>query len=144
MNRDTDCFEQTAEVPKTDEYRHLRIVCGLSPRSEEAAARGLPRSLFCTTIRDSGRLIAMARVVGDGGCNYEVVDVAVHPEYQRRRLGTRLMSAVTEYLQNNAPESAYVCLIADHHSPALYSKFGFKPTAPVSIGMGYNVTKGEA
>jgi ribosomal protein S18 acetylase RimI-like enzyme len=79
----------------------------------------------------------MARVVGDGGCNFEVVDVAVHPDYQRQRLGTRLMSAITKYLQSNAPASAYVCLIADHHSPALYSKFGFKPTAPISIGMAY-------
>ncbi len=142
MDVDTHSYLQKEETPQADEYMQLRVLCGLSPRSAEAAARGLPRSLFCTTIRDGERLIAMARVVGDGGCNFEVVDVAVHPDYQKRRLGTRVMSAVTEYIQNNAPESAYVCLIADHHSPALYSKFGFKPTAPVSIGMGYNVTRG--
>ncbi|MEM9315078.1 MAG: GNAT family N-acetyltransferase [Pseudomonadota bacterium] len=140
MDSDSQPLEQRAETPRAAEYRQLRVLCGLSPRSEEAAARGLPRSLYCTTIRDGERLIAMARVVGDGGCNFEVVDVAVHPDYQKRGLGTRLMSAVSEYIRANAPESAYVCLIADHHSPALYSKFGFKPTAPVSIGMAYKVT----
>lgn len=38
-----------------------------------------------------------------------------------------------------SPKTAYVSLIADHHSPTLYSKFGFKPTAPVSIGMAFKV-----
>lgn len=28
-----------------------------------------------------------------------------------------------------------VCLITDHGAPALYQKFGFQFTAPVSVGM---------
>jgi ribosomal protein S18 acetylase RimI-like enzyme len=99
----------------------------------------LPNSLFATTIRDQSKLIAMGRVVGDGACNFEIVDVAVHPDYQRRGLGGRIMSAVMDYIHEHAPESAYVSLIADDHAPALYSKFGFEPTAPVSIGMAYKV-----
>jgi ribosomal protein S18 acetylase RimI-like enzyme len=137
MNRDS--YEQRPEVPAVEEYRRLRAVCGLSPKSADAATRGLPNSLFATAIRDRGKLIAMGRVVGDGGCNYEVVDVAVHPEYQRQGLGSRIMAAIMAWLVEHAPESAYVSLIADHHSPALYSKFGFEPTAPVSIGMAYSV-----
>lgn len=65
--------------------------------------------------------------------------VAVHPDYQRQGLGSRIMAAIMAWLAEHAPESAYVSLIADHHSPALYSKFGFEPTAPVSIGMAYRV-----
>jgi GNAT superfamily N-acetyltransferase len=137
MNRDS--YEQRSEVPTVEEYRQLRVVCGLSPKSADAATRGLPNSLFATTIRDRGKLIGMGRVVGDGGCNYEVVDVAVHPDYQRQGLGRRIMAAVMAWLGEQAPESAYVSLIADHHSPVLYSKFGFEPTAPVSIGMAYRV-----
>jgi ribosomal protein S18 acetylase RimI-like enzyme len=137
MNRDS--YEQRPEIPAVEEYRQLRVVCGLSPKSAEAASRGLPNSLFATAIRDRGTLIAMGRVVGDGGCNYEVVDVAVHPDYQRQGLGSRIMAAVMAWIEEHAPESAYVSLIADHHSPALYSKFGFEPTAPVSIGMAYKV-----
>jgi ribosomal protein S18 acetylase RimI-like enzyme len=137
MNRDS--YEQRPEVPTVEEYRQLRVVCGLSPKSADAATRGLPNSLFATTIRDRGKLIGMGRVVGDGGCNYEVVDVAVHPDYQRQGLGHRIMAAVMAWLAEQAPASAYVSLIADHHSPTLYSKFGFEPTAPVSIGMAYRV-----
>ncbi len=126
-------------LPSADEYRSLREICGLSPKTAEAAARGLPNSLYCALLRDGERLVAMGRVIGDGGCNFEVVDVAVHPDYQRRGLGGQIMQAVSAWLTDNAPTSAYVSLIADHHSPALYSKYGFKPTAPVSIGMGYKV-----
>jgi ribosomal protein S18 acetylase RimI-like enzyme len=134
-------YEQRAEIPDPEEYRALRSVCGLSPRSAEAAAKGLPNSLFATTIRDQSKLIAMGRVVGDGACNFEIVDVAVHPDYQRRSQGSRIMSAIMDYIHAHAPDSAYVSLIADNHAPALYSKFGFEPTAPASIGMSYKVRR---
>ena len=81
----------------------------------------------------------MGRVVGDGGCNFEVVDIAVHPDYQRQGLGTLVMAAIMSYIETNAPKSAYVSLIADNHASALYAKFGFQPTAPDSIGMAYRV-----
>lgn len=128
-------YTQTPELPAVDEYRALRVMCDLSPKSHAAARVGLPNSLFATVIRSGTELVAMGRVVGDGGCNFEVVDIAVHPDHQRRGLGSKIMQAITDYLRDNAPPTAYVSLIADHDSPALYSKYGFEPTAPVSIGM---------
>lgn len=137
----SDNFALAHETPSIDEYCALRAASGMSSRTPDAAARGLPNSLFSVTLRDGERLVAMGRIVGDGGCNFEVVDVAVHRDYQRRGLGGRIMAALDEWLKANAPASAYVSLIADDHSPALYEKFGFRPTAPVSIGMGYRVEK---
>lgn len=128
-------FVLTSEVPGADEYRALRVVAGLSSRTETAAEHGLAGSLFAVCIRDDGTLIGMGRVIGDGGCNFEIVDVAVHPDYQRQGLGYRIMETLMEYLHENAPESAYVCLIADQGAPALYQKFGFEFTAPVSVAM---------
>ncbi|MDH3533570.1 MAG: GNAT family N-acetyltransferase [Gammaproteobacteria bacterium] len=128
-------FQLTAELPEGAEYVRLRAAAGLSNRSVEAARIGLPRSLFAVCIREQEELIAMGRIVGDGGCNFEIVDIAVHPAHQRKGLGYRIMAALMEYLHNNAPTSAYVSLIADGGAPALYEKFGFKPTAPESVGM---------
>lgn len=133
----TQKYSQQAQAPDVDEYRRLRRLCGMSDKSIEAAQKGLPNSLFATTIRDMGELIAMGRVVGDGGCDFGIVDVAVHPDYQRQGLGNQIMAAIMSYLEKHAPDSAYVALIADDHSPALYAKYGFKPTAPKSIGMAY-------
>lgn len=125
----------TQEEPTPDEYVRLRIDAGLSRRSIDAARVALPNSLCIICVRHDQNLVGMGRIVGDGGCNYEIVDVAVHPEYQRRGLGYKIMSSLMEYLHSNAPESAYVSLIADEGAPTLYEKFGFKPTAPASIGM---------
>ena len=132
-----DCV-QRSEIPDVTEYCRLRERCALSPKTAEAAERGLPNSLFSTTIRLEGELVTMARIVGDGGCNFEVVDVAVHPDHQRKGLGTGIMRALEVWLDEHASESAYVSLIADHHSLKLYSTFGFEPTTPKSIGMAYS------
>lgn len=77
----------------------------------------------------------MGRVIGDGGCFYQVVDIAVHPEYQRRGIGFQVMTRLMEQLRAGAPETAYVSLIADGEAWRLYEKFGFEFTAPVSVGM---------
>ena len=128
-------IELKSEAPGPDEYCALRVAAGLSSRTPIAARLGLEGSLYVVCVRDEETLIGMGRVVGDGGCNYEVVDVAVHPDYQRQGYGFRIMEALMEYLHDHAPESAYVSLIADHGAPALYEKFGFEFTAPTSVAM---------
>jgi len=127
--------QQFVGAPGAEEYAELRVAAGMSERSLEAARSGLPNSLHAVCLRDADTLVGMGRIVGDGGCNFEIVDIAVHPDYQRQGLGTRIMAALTEYLAEHAPATAYVSLLADDGAPALYRKFGFEPTAPDSIGM---------
>jgi len=131
----TTRFRLVEEVPAEDEYRALRVAAGLSPKSPEAASLGLPNSLFSVCVRDDAQLIGMGRIVGDGGCNFEVVDIAVHPDWQRRGIGYQIMQSLISYLNDNAPPSAYVSLIADGDAAQLYQKFGFEFTSPISVGM---------
>ncbi|MFD1425642.1 ribosomal protein S18 acetylase RimI-like enzyme [Kroppenstedtia sanguinis] len=122
------------ELPPVDDYVRLRKIAGLSERSREAATIGLKNSLFSVCVYSEDQLIGMGRLVGDGGCNFEVVDVAVDPEFQGRGIGQEMMKAITEYLDHHAPDSAYVSLIADVPADRLYKKFGFDYTVP-SVGM---------
>jgi ribosomal protein S18 acetylase RimI-like enzyme len=121
--------------PSVDEYCALRVDCGLSAKSREAAERGLAGTWFGITLRDDERAIGMGRVVGDGGCFFQIVDIAVLPAYQRRGLGARIMDALVQHVRARAPSSAYVSLLADGAANQLYAKFGFRETAPASIGM---------
>ena len=125
----------TNAVPDADEYCRLRVDCGLSPRSQEAATRGLPGTLFSICLRNGNELAGMGRIIGDGGCNYEVVDIAVHPDFQRQGYGYQIMDSLMCWLRENAPSSAYVSLLADDDAPALYKKFGFEFTGPRTVGM---------
>jgi hypothetical protein len=71
----------------------------------------------------------MGRIIGDGGCFYTVVDIAVAPPFQGRGLGKRIMKALDEWLRENAEPSAYVTLVADGEARHLYAKYGFVETA---------------
>jgi ribosomal protein S18 acetylase RimI-like enzyme len=131
----SDAYSILHEPPSVATYRHLRTSAGLSDRLPEAAARGLAGGLFAVQILFEGAPIAMARVVGDGGSTFQVVDVAVLPAHQGKGLGKRLMAEVMGYIDQHVPDSAYVSLIADGEAQRLYAQYGFAPTAPASVGM---------
>lgn len=131
-----DCL-LVERFPPADDYRRLRAAAGLSAKSREAAERGLGNTLYGVSLLEGGRVIGMGRVVGDGGCFFLVVDIAVEPAYQRRGLGKRIMAALDAWLRANAPASAHVALFADGDAKHLYAKFGFVETSPASVGMCY-------
>lgn len=133
-------YSLVARIPAVDEYRALRRLSGLSEKTEEAAARGLPNTLFAVVIEAGGSAIGMGRVTGDGGTAYQLVDIAVLPEHQGKGLGKRIVGALVEWLHANAPKSAYVSLIADGPAKDLYAQYGFRETAPASVGMAFKIT----
>ncbi len=120
--------------PSVEEYRALRVLAGLSPKTAEAAARGLPNTVFGVSLREGDRLLAMGRIIGDGGCFLQVVDIAVVPDRQGQGLGKAVMQQLDGWLRANAV-GAYVSLIADGEAHRLYAQFGFALTAPRSVGM---------
>ncbi|WP_404400846.1 GNAT family N-acetyltransferase [Pelagibacterium halotolerans] len=131
-----------AEVPDVETFAMLRAVSGLSPRGREAMERGLPNTLFAVVIRHGGAPVGMGRVIGDGGTAYQITDIAVDPGHQGKGLGKAIMAALTDYLEREAPEGAYVSLIADGDAKHLYAKYGFEPVMPASIGMARVMEKG--
>lgn len=141
-------YELREETPSVEDYRRLRAAAGMSERSREAAELGVPNSQYAAVVVATGdavgadasgdeSVVGMARVVGDGGTVYHVCDMAVHPDHQRRGLGTRLMDAIMDFLEATAPPTAYVTLVAD--VDGFYERWGFEPTAPASKGMFYRV-----
>ncbi|MFH5799855.1 GNAT family N-acetyltransferase [Haladaptatus sp. CMAA 1911] len=128
-------YEIRDELPTPEEFVALRNAADMAPRSVEGVERGLPNSVFGVTavVDETGETVGMARIIGDGGSVYQISDMAVHPDHQRRGLGSRMMERLMEYLEENAPERAYVNLMADVEG--FYEQFGFEYTAPVSRGM---------
>lgn len=110
-----------------EEYLTLREDAGMGGYKFEAAQRGLANGLHGVWLRDeTGRLIAMGRLVGDGGCFAQVTDIVVNPEFQRRGYGKRIMTALMDWAEGNLAEGCYVSLIADPGAEALYEAFGFE------------------
>ena len=125
----------TDAIPGAQEFVDLRAAAGLSANTMAAAEIGLRGSWYAVCVRADEELIGMGRIVGDGGCFFQIVDIAVRPDYQGQGIGYGIMKRLMQHLEDNAPESAYVSLIADGGASRLYRKFGFEFTAPASAGM---------
>ena len=129
-------IEMSFSYPTPEEYVNLRVLADMSPRDVEGAKIGLANSNHMVTCRDQGTLVGMGRIIGDQATTFQIVDVAVHPNYQGKGLGKRIMQELMKYLEKNASPNSYVSLLADGDAKYLYEKFGFKLSAPDdSLGM---------
>ena len=120
-----DTYELISTAPAVSDHLMLRERAGLSRMGSRQAKAGLR----------GGETVAMGRVIGDGGCFFQVVDMAVLPQHQRRGLGDTVLAYLLDRIRVEAPPGAYVSLLADRPGRRLYAKHGFRETAPSSIGM---------
>ena len=131
----TSPYTTRLAIPTIATYQQLRVAAGLSAKTTEAAAKGLPHSLFALQVLHGDAVVGMGRVIGDGGCFFQVVDIAVLPAHQGKGLGKLIMREIMQFIETEVPESAYISLIADGQAQDLYAQFGFQHTAPASVGM---------
>ena len=106
------------------EYAELRAAVGWPEVSAEQAAAALAASLAITTVRstDNGRLVGLARAVGDGFYAV-VVDVMVDPREQDQGIAHRMLE---ELLARPAVVRAgHVALFAAPDAVELYESLGF-------------------
>lgn len=128
------------EVPSVSDYIDIRLRAGLSRKSPEAATIGLKNGLFSVVVYAGTTPVGIGRVVGDGGCFFEIVDIAVVPEHQKKGLGDLIMQRLMAYIHANAPSTAYVSLMADHGTPDFYARYGFTASLPPKgAGMGLRI-----
>ena len=123
--------------PTVEEYCRLRAGAGLSPRNETIVRAALPNTLFSVVIERNGEAVGMGRVVGDGGTVFQVADIAVLREHQKRGLGKRILNAIDVWLRQNAGPGAFINLFADRGVAPLYARYGFRARDPEEPGMGY-------
>jgi GNAT superfamily N-acetyltransferase len=107
----------------------------LSAKSQAAAEIGLAGTWYGVTVFHEDQPVGMGRIIGDGGCFFQIVDICVLPQHQRQGLGKEIMRALVAELEERAPSTAHVSLIADGDAHYLYEQFGFVETAPASVGM---------
>jgi len=118
------------EVPDATVYIETRLAAGLSRKSPEAAAIGLRNGLFSVVVYAEEIPVGIGRVIGDGGCFFEIVDIAVLPAHQKKGLGHMIMERLMKFIHETAPATAYVSLMADHGTPEFYRRYGFEMSLP--------------
>lgn len=101
----------THEIPSIESYLNLRLAAGLSEMSRQGAEKGLPSTLFAVSLMEDNRLIGMGRVVGDGGLQFLVCDIAVHPDRQGKGYGKLIMKEIKCYIDEQVPAEGSCLLL---------------------------------
>ena len=87
-----------------------------------------PHSLGWVSARaDDGRLVGFVNVAWDGGDHAFLIDTKVHPDYQRRGIGTELARIAARQAKDAGCEWMEVDF-GDHLSSFYYDACGFLPT----------------
>ncbi|MFO6464409.1 GNAT family N-acetyltransferase [Jannaschia sp. KMU-145] len=112
-------------LPDAEDYVVLRAACGLGARSLAAARTALPASLHAVTCREEERLLGMGRVVGDGGCFVQLVDIAVHPDAQGRGLGRAITRRLVAWCEARLDPTCHIALVSSTRAVPLHATEGF-------------------
>lgn len=123
-------------TPTLDEYISLCSSVGWKDfMNFDVAETSLRNSVFSVIIKDNSKVIGMGRIVGDGAIYYYVQDIVVHPKYQGCGIGKEIMNTLMSYIENNAPNQAFIGLFASEGKADFYEKYGFKDYSPNMTGM---------
>jgi GNAT superfamily N-acetyltransferase len=115
-------------IPTVTEYRYLALSVGWSPPTDDDMINTiLSAAIFGVVAEDKQHkeTIGCALLLGDNVSFYYVKDVMVHPQWQRKRVGTALMQALTKWLEKNGSNHALAALITGDVLESFYQQFGF-------------------
>ena len=103
-------------------YKNLRWTNYL--KDKESLFKGIKSSLYCRGAYDTGKLVGLIRVVGDGSTIIYIQDILVLENYQRLGIGTALI----QYVLDKYKSVRQICLTTDLESKQIefYGSVGFK------------------
>jgi GNAT superfamily N-acetyltransferase len=116
-----------------EEYYYLLNVLGWKQPSERLLRISLENGINVKYVLD-GKTIGMARYVSDGGYAGLIMDVIVHPDYQGKGYGKKLIRYLIRYLKKNLEddEQLMIQLLSAPGKQGFYKKFGFKANKKVA------------
>ena len=123
-----------------EEYQWLRKSVGWGDTDTTATKEGLENSLYSVAVVENGKVIAIGRVIGDGGLYFYIQDLMVHPEYQNKGIGKSLIKKLMDYITSNAKSGTFVGLMAAKGLKKFYEPYGFKVRDEDAPGM-YQIIK---
>jgi GNAT superfamily N-acetyltransferase/uncharacterized glyoxalase superfamily protein PhnB len=132
--RSSSALPQTVKIitrtPDRREYLNLVAAVGWGKSTDTSMVEEiLAAPLFAVVAEDamSNEIIGCALLLSDHARFFYVKDVMVHPEWQRKRVGSAMMQKLTQWLDMNAPDDAFIVLITPENLAPFYQQFGFTP-----------------
>lgn len=98
-----------------------------TPPALKQVCLAMENSAFRVSVFYNDKIVAMARMIGDMGLCYYIKDVVVHPDYQKKGIGRRLINELLDFIKSNGISGTeiFVELCAMPDKIPFYEKFGF-------------------
>jgi GNAT superfamily N-acetyltransferase len=128
----TDARERACSVaiverlPAVEEYRGLLQAVGwASFPAHDRAREALAGARFGVVAVDGELVVGAGLVVGDGATFAYLKDIMVLPEWQGRKVGSRIVATLLSIIRRRAPGRMLVTLFTGRNLAEFYEPFGF-------------------
>ncbi|WP_155591668.1 GNAT family N-acetyltransferase [Lysinibacillus cavernae] len=122
--------------PTLEQYKALHQTTGWNAKglyTYEQLYNAICNSWFSTSIYHDGDLIGYGRIISDGIYQTFICDVMVHPDYQRKGIGSMVMENLLTHCQKE--NIKWVQLFCAKGKQSFYQKLGFNERAADAPGM---------
>ncbi|MBR2992034.1 MAG: GNAT family N-acetyltransferase [Clostridiales bacterium] len=121
-----------------EEYMNLRRLVGWCEFPLEEAQAGIDNAYMICCARDGEKAVGVMRLLWDGGYIAFLSDVIVDPDYQDRKIGTRLVEAAIQRVKSDMKPGYKVKmnLMAAQGKEPFYERFGFETRPNERLGAG--------
>lgn len=125
-------------LPTIEEFEELVKAVGWKVQTRERTEAVLKAPIYTAVAEDkqTNKAVGCVLLLGDGASFYYVKDMMVHPDYQRKNIGTALMQHLIKWLEANAPADVLVGLYTGELLAAFYQQFGFNKAFGMSRHIG--------
>ena len=122
-----------------EEHMALWESAGWGTLDRDLVENSLRGSYATFAVRDGGRIIAMARLIGDGGMAFYLKDLIVSPDYQGKGIGRELLSYVEDFVRGELKEGwwSFLQLMSAKGKEEFYLKCGYKAHPHERSGAGF-------
>lgn len=124
-----------------EEYLSLRKKVGWRTLSENQAKQAIANCLYIVKAYDdeTGNVVGMGRIVGDGAVICYIQDLVVVPEAQGKHIGSMIIEKLMAYVKSIKEDGTtmMLCLMCAKGRESFYVKHGFvaRPTDNLGPGM---------
>lgn len=121
-----------------EEFNLLYDSVGWRHNDKVISEIALKNTFYSISVYDENKIIGYGRIIGDTICFLYIQDIMVLPQYQNKKIGTKIMNKLLEKIEKikKINPNVRVYLGASKGKEEFYKKFGFKSRTDAGLGQG--------
>jgi ribosomal protein S18 acetylase RimI-like enzyme len=123
-------------INNVEEFNLLYDLVGWGHYDKAISEQALKNTFYSVSVYDKDKIIGYGRIIGDTICFLYIQDIMVSPQYQNRKIGTKIMNKLLEKIEEIKEINPHVRIYlgASKGKEEFYKKFGFITRIDAGLG----------